>query len=265
MPRIRSIHPEQWCDEDFVELSLAARLLCIAIRNFADDKGIFEWKPKTLKMKVFPADNIEVAALLEELVEHGHCERYEINGKSYGAVRNFRKFQRPKKPNDIYPITEKMRHYVGLSSEMEQPKNADSSGGVPQGFPTGSEIEDQMEDGGCSSIGLDKSKPCAFDEFWNLWPDKKKKDTAQQRWSRISEKEKKSALASMKAGWFEKWRADHKDASPIHASTFLSQKRWQDYQHEEKSKMSPEQIQSMLSSPVPAVREVARKMQEAAE
>lgn len=143
MSRIRSTHPQQWTDEDFVCLSFPARLLAIAVRNECDDKGIFEWKPRKLKMRLFPADNIEVEELLTELVENDQCIRYEVDGKPYGAVRNFRKYQRPKKPNDVYPITEQVRKYVGLTEPKgvtATPSTASNSPPVPHQFPTSSPL-----------------------------------------------------------------------------------------------------------------------------
>ena len=56
MPRIRSVHPGQWTDENFVSCRPTARLLALGLRNEADDQGIFEWKPLTLKMRLFAAD-----------------------------------------------------------------------------------------------------------------------------------------------------------------------------------------------------------------
>lgn len=106
MPRIRSIHPSQWTDENFVECSFAARLLIIAVRNETDDNGIFEWKPRTLKMKLFPADNIDLEPLLEELIVHTQIMKFQVNGVDYGIIRNFQRFQRPEKPKFIYPVPE---------------------------------------------------------------------------------------------------------------------------------------------------------------
>nr|WP_314074751.1 hypothetical protein [uncultured Roseococcus sp.] len=94
MPRIRSIHHGQWTDEAFVSCSMAARLLAIGVRNLADDQGVFPWKPLTLKMQLFPADNVDVSALLAELSETGQLQRFEMNGQAYGAIRNFRRWQR---------------------------------------------------------------------------------------------------------------------------------------------------------------------------
>ena len=123
MSRIRSIHPGIWTDEEFVTLSPMARLLFIGLWNECDDKGAFEWKPLTIKMRLLPADNIDVAELLSELADAGCIARYEVDGKAYGAVRNFRKFQRPKTPNDIHPMPDDFRIFVGLS-----PANSETGG-----------------------------------------------------------------------------------------------------------------------------------------
>jgi len=49
--------------------SLATRLLAIAIRNFADNNGVFQWKPVKLTMQCFPNDGCDVVPLLQELIE----------------------------------------------------------------------------------------------------------------------------------------------------------------------------------------------------
>lgn len=144
MSRIRSIHPGLWTDEEFVTLSAFARLLFVGLWNECDDKGTFEWKPLTLKMRILPADNIDVASLLAEITAAGCIRQYEIDGRSYGAVRNFCRFQRPKKPNDVHPATTEILHYVG----KEKPSSDEVSEEVPNQFPTSVEIAPQMEDGG---------------------------------------------------------------------------------------------------------------------
>ncbi|MGD9925256.1 MAG: hypothetical protein AB7V13_27980 [Pseudorhodoplanes sp.] len=121
MARIRSIHPGQWTDEAFVSCSAFARLLAIGLRNEADDQGIFEWKPITLKMRLFPADPVDISALLDELVGAGIIKRVAVSGKEYGLIRNFRRYQRPEKPNAVHPLAESDRNFVGLSSTEQQP------------------------------------------------------------------------------------------------------------------------------------------------
>lgn len=143
MSRIRSVHPGFFTDEDLVSVSMAARLLFIGIGVEADDKGIFEWKPLTIKMRVFPADNIDCAALLEELSAIGAIRKYEIGGRHFGAIRNFRRFQKPKTPNDIHPATPQILAFVGMASVEPEafPPNGET-------FPPKGEITPQMEDGG---------------------------------------------------------------------------------------------------------------------
>jgi len=140
MARIRSIHPGFFTDEELVCVSMAARLLFLGLGVEADDKGVFEWKPLTIKMKIFPADNLDVDGLLSELIHASAVRRYEVDGRSFGAIRNFRKFQRPKTPNDIHPATPEIRNYVGLEVSVSET--------LPQSGGKLSEIAPQMEDGG---------------------------------------------------------------------------------------------------------------------
>jgi hypothetical protein len=165
MARIRSVHPGLWTDEAFVSVSPTARLLAIGIWNECDDQGAFEWKPLGLKMKLMPADNVDVASLLAELAGADIIGQYEVDGRKYGAVRNFGRWQRPKKPNSIYPMPVEWRKYAATdnpSSEFVESQDERSSENrrdqpeeVPHQFPTSSppvstkaENSPQMEDGG---------------------------------------------------------------------------------------------------------------------
>lgn len=112
MARIRSIHPGLFTDENYVELSPLARLLVICIWCESWDDGVFEWKAKSLKIRYFPCDNVDVESLLEELVQYRFVKRFESDGKGYGAVRNFGKFQSPRKPNSSGVLPKELRTYV---------------------------------------------------------------------------------------------------------------------------------------------------------
>ena len=118
MARIRSVHPGLFSDEAFVSCSPSARLMAIGLWTEADDKGVFEWKPLTIKMRLFPADafgTCEMVAMLEELSTANIIRRFDSDDKPYGAIRNFRKYQRPQKPNDVHPLPTELLSYVGLS------------------------------------------------------------------------------------------------------------------------------------------------------
>lgn len=137
MARIRSVHPGLWTDEAFVCVSPLARLLFIGIWNECDDHGSFEWSPLKLKMRLLPADNADIVELLAELEGNGCLCRYELGGRQYGAVRNFGKYQRPKKPNPIHPQTDEVRQWCHIGSEP-----------LPHQGGTPSENSPQMEEGG---------------------------------------------------------------------------------------------------------------------
>ena len=71
MARIRTIKPEFFTSEDSVGLSPLARLLYIATWCEADREGRLQWKPRTFKLRYFPADECNIDALCGELVDAG--------------------------------------------------------------------------------------------------------------------------------------------------------------------------------------------------
>jgi len=165
MSRIRSAHPGLFSDENFMVLTVEAPLaavLLIGIWTEADDEGVFEWKPLTLKARILPAISASIDPLMAALVDNRFLMRFEVDGRSYGAVRNFTRWQRPKKPKAIHPKPELVRKYVGLTDATVGNEfgtggelNADDAGPVPTSgepvgnkFGTGGEIPPQMEDGG---------------------------------------------------------------------------------------------------------------------
>ena len=99
MARIRTVKPEFWTDEKLTECSLAARLLFIGTWNFADDQGRAEYSPKRLKMQIFPADDVDVEVLADELAVHGLLRMYEADGHRYFYIPNFSKHQRVDHPS----------------------------------------------------------------------------------------------------------------------------------------------------------------------
>jgi hypothetical protein len=121
MARIRSIHPGFWTDEAVVSVSRDARLFFIGLWNQCDDKGVFEWKPVALRLRIFPADPIDVVPLLDELAGVDLIRRFEAEGRWYGVVRKFVTYQRPKKRNDLYPLQQELRLFSGLNGDGSPP------------------------------------------------------------------------------------------------------------------------------------------------
>lgn len=151
MSRIRSVHPGLFTDEAFMAASTPARLLLIGLWCEAWDDGVFDWKPLTLKVKLFPADAVEVGPLLDELANLNFIKRFEVDGKAYGVIRNFQRYQRPKKPNSSGVFPNEFRTYAGSTSVSNEP--------VRNQPPTGSEpVLLGEEDGGGRMEGEDGEK-----------------------------------------------------------------------------------------------------------
>lgn len=143
MARIRSIHPGLFTDEAFAGLSMPARVLLLGLWTEADDQGIFEWKPITIKMRIMPVDNVDVPALLSELERSDVVKSFQQDGKAFGAVRNFCKYQKPKTPKYRPVKSADIRNYVASSypaSEIDESE--------PDQFPQNGEMSSQMEEGG---------------------------------------------------------------------------------------------------------------------
>ncbi len=67
-----------------------------------------------------------------------------------------------------------------------------------------------------------------FEEFWKIWPVKTAKQNALKAWRKLSLELRREAFVAIRGGWFNRWQAANATANPIHASTFLNQKRWND-------------------------------------
>ena len=150
MARIRSVHPGLFTDADWVECSSMARILIIGLWTHADDQGLFVWRAKEIKMTILPGDDVDIVALLDELSKGGLIRTYEVAGKAYGAIRNFRKWQRPQKPNALYPLPDFIADYVGLEGQGFE---ADQEP-VSDHYDTATVIPIQREDVGGRSIGI---------------------------------------------------------------------------------------------------------------
>lgn len=219
MSRIRSIHPGLWTDEAFMSLSAYARLLFIGLWNEAFDDGAFEWKPLTLKAKLFPVDTVDVRSLLAELVVAGCIREGGGTGKQYGLIRNFRVYQRPKKPNSSGLLQAGDDEYVGL---------------VPNQFGTGGGKPPQMEDGGegveeqeepTNNISLIAERE--FEDWYAAYPRHVGKGAARKAYRTARKKASADELMAAAVRATEQYRGKEEQFVP-HPSSWLNAERWLD-------------------------------------
>lgn len=148
MARIRSIHPGIYTDEQFMSASMAARVLLPGLWIEAWDDGVIEWRPLRLKARIFPADNVNVPELLEELVELGFMQKFTAGEKQYAAIKNFRKWQKPKAPNSSNALPHELFDYVGIGKDDEETSDDSPKGSEQLPKDSGNGSEKSRQKGG---------------------------------------------------------------------------------------------------------------------
>jgi hypothetical protein len=154
--RIRTIKPEFWSNEDIDTVSDKAKLLAIALLNYADDEGYFRANPKLIKATLFPLNSsVKTTVLLRELSDIGYIELCKgSDGKEYGRLPTF------------------LEHQVINKSKSSRIKDLWTLrydyGSTTVGLPPGT---GNREQGTGKGIGKEFLLPYgkAFEKKWNEW------------------------------------------------------------------------------------------------
>ncbi len=196
MPRIRTIKPDFFLDEDVAELKHSGRLAFIGLWCEADKAGRLEDRPRRLKATIFPYERADMDNILDSL-NGNFIIRYEVEGRRYIQINNFLEHQRPhhtEKDSIIPPVpggfTVKPPLDNGETSVGKEGKGREGKAGTGVPFYlsfkgielTGFMLESFNLFWGIwrhPRYGTDKSR--AADSFISLpWPDKNK-DTFENR------------------------------------------------------------------------------------
>ena len=149
MPRIRTIKPEFFQDEDLAQCSPRGRLLAIALLQLADVNGVFRNIPMQVHAHAFPWESeVNTPALLGELEGVGFVNLYSVGGKEYGYIPGFGKHQRVQgkeaQSEGRYPLPDqalKGTDYKG-GIKGEYPSDSRGDTGKGKGKGTGNREEE---------------------------------------------------------------------------------------------------------------------------
>lgn len=99
MARIRTIKPEFFQHEALQDLEklhapLKPMLVFASLWGHCDKNGVFQWKPRALKLHILPFLEFDLEESLALLERAGQLESFEHEGKRYGYVATFREHQR---------------------------------------------------------------------------------------------------------------------------------------------------------------------------
>ena len=96
-PRIRTIKPEFFLDEELydleVETGLPIRVCFAGLWTVADRAGRFEWRPRALKANIDPYSNHDFSRVLHALTTRGFVVKYACDTREYGWLPGFTKHQ----------------------------------------------------------------------------------------------------------------------------------------------------------------------------
>lgn len=59
----------------------------------ADRDGRFRWEARVLKLHILPFDDVDFEAVLTALEQHGYVVRYQVDGRWYGVIPSFGRWQ----------------------------------------------------------------------------------------------------------------------------------------------------------------------------
>jgi len=195
--RIRTVKPEFWSSEDVAAVSRDARLLFIALLNFADDSGNGPGSVGAIKIKVYPGDNdvtpSKIAGWLGEL-DRELLSLYDFEGKKFYHVNKFLDHQRidkPQKPK-YPPFQERSKN--GQIPFPPDSKGKDRKEGKRAPKPAQPMLEVYITQKKRKLSGADLS---AFNIFWTAFDYKHDRARAADAWLDIvwpSGRDEKNAL-----------------------------------------------------------------------
>lgn len=142
--RIRTLKPDFWTNEKMAGISPLARLLAIALLNWADDEGYFLAAPAQIRGAVFPFhdDSRSIHGALTELEKLNYIQ-IRINpedGRKYGHILHFLKHQVVNRP---YPS--KIKALFDSFSERSVNTHGALTAGMGKGMGNRLEWEREIE------------------------------------------------------------------------------------------------------------------------
>ncbi len=258
MARSRNIKPGFAKNEFLAQRSFSARLLFALLPTIADREGRLEDRPLRIKGELFPYEEIDVNALLDELAgmlpgqDHPFIVRYEVDGVRYIQIVKFSQNQNPhkdEKASSIPPCD--YRAPSVLSTEQASEKHHTNTKQAPNARLKES-VTSNKESGKGGSGGKEPKrndgKP--FDAFWAAVHHKAGKRAAESAYTmavkriRVEERdvEPHAFLLERMQAFAKSPQAHPADHRAIHPSSWLNQGRydddpetWQETQHSQGS------------------------------
>lgn len=126
MARIRSVHPNICLSESMAALPAEIERTYVRLWTHCDDYGRCVDNVKLIKAAIFPlVDDVTCDALdghLDRLVAGDHLIGYEIDGRRYLQVREWKVYQHPQRPRDsVIPVVDDAAKRTRVLADVSGP------------------------------------------------------------------------------------------------------------------------------------------------
>jgi len=98
MPRIRTIKPDFMRHDGLQDLEVEhpgsyVMLTYVGLWMMCDKNGIFQYRPRQLKLDILPFIPFDMQSTLTILEDSGYLKKYTVDGKDFGIIPTFRSHQ----------------------------------------------------------------------------------------------------------------------------------------------------------------------------
>lgn len=213
MARNRMIKPQFWVSKTLMRVSRDARLMFIGLWNFADDYGILENSNRRILGEVFPYDeNVsekDIKKWKDELLHEKLLMQVLYDGHSYLYIRSWEEHQKvAHRAKETIPHETLMRVSRDPHPQIER------------------EVEREVEREGV--IASPKLTVEDFEKVWKIYPNKKNKQKAQEKFLKLKPEILELILKAIPEHVKqEAWVKDGGRFIP-HLITWLNGNRWED-------------------------------------
>ncbi len=210
----------------------------IGMWNFADDHGRMEDKPKQIKMRIFPADDMSmdtIEHMLEELRKNRLIIRYVVGGKRLIQIKGWdhqtinrrgeSRFPPPELTEDAVRVHGGHTADTLLEKEKEKEKEyiycPSGLGHVPN--------PDMSKPRKPQKQARQKDTPDGFDDWWELYPRKVRRLRAEKAYAAARKRASEQELASGLKNSLSRWKSEKTETEFIpHPATWLNGGGWMD-------------------------------------
>lgn len=235
MARSRNIKPGFFQNEVLAEMDFATRLLFIGLWTEADRDGKLEDRPKKIKMAVFPADNVDVDAMLTTLHKGELITRYKSGELSLIKINKWAKHQSPHHTEKQSVLPDNVESPVNNATltvkEQEQDGGNPTDSLIPDSLIPEPLIKDIGDSGEPPPAGKEFIQEL-FDKFWSHYPTKQGKQKAKVKFNVFlkgkTEGRARYWMNLMLSYYMHCLEQQVVGYDALHAATYIHNKRWED-------------------------------------